>query len=359
MDDFACPEISLGEWGKDLRASMQGRRLPLGATLEVTERCNMACVHCYINQPAVARQALATEMSLEEIKVVLAQMLKAGVLHLLLTGGEVFLRADFSEIYKYAKQLGFLVTIFTNATLITPRIAELLAEWPPYLIEITLYGHSKEVYEKITGIPGSFDRCRSGIDLLLEKSLRVRLKAVVISLNKHELAQMKEWSQNRGVPFRYDAMLWPRLDGDTKPCDYRLSVEEVIALDREDPQRKEILINAYSENGPFTRSEYVYGCGAGLYSFHVSSDGRMSMCIMAREPAYDLRHGNFEEGWQLLGAIRGKKRKQTSICQTCDVGTLCPQCPGWSQVVHGDDETVVDIVCETARARVALINSIS
>ena len=74
------------------------------------------------------------------------------------TGGEIFARRDFLDIYTYAKRKGFLITLFTNGTLITPRIADYLAAWRPFAIEITLYGRTKDTYERLTGIP---DRTRS------------------------------------------------------------------------------------------------------------------------------------------------------------------------------------------------------
>ena len=102
---------------------------------------------------------------------------------LLLTGGEPFLRPDFLDIYTNANKKGLLLTLFTNGTLLTPRSADLLAERRPFAIEITLYGATQQTYERITGIPGSYARCRRGIDLLLERNLPLKLKTMVMTLN--------------------------------------------------------------------------------------------------------------------------------------------------------------------------------
>lgn len=349
---MGCPELDFGEWGKDLLARLGGRRYPLAGTMEVTERCNLACVHCYINQPAGSRAALAHELTLGEIRALLDQMADAGCLNLLLTGGEVLLRPDFVEFYRHAKQTGMLVTLFTNGTLLTPRIADFLAEWPPHLIEITLYGHSQETYERVTNVPGSHARCRQGIDLMLERGLHLRLKSVVLRSNRHELPQMAEFANQLDVYFRYDAMLWPRLDGGRQPFAQLLSPEEIVALDRDDAERRNKWLEHLGNNsGRFVRAESIYTCGAGLRAFHVDAVGRLSVCMMARHPSYDLRRGNFEEGWRFLETVRGEKRKIDTVCRTCDVGVLCIQCPGWSQMVHGDDETPVEYVCEVGHLR--------
>ena len=281
-------------------------------------------------------------------------MADAGCLFLLLTGGEVLLRPDFAEIYRRARGRGMLVSLFTNATLLTPAIADLLAYSRPQSIEITLYGATQQTYEAVTQVPGSYARCRRGIELLLERGLPLTLKSVLLTTNRHELAEMQTLAEEVGVKFRYDGTLWPRLDGGERPYDHRLSLEEMLALDREDPERRrQWEETAALFGGQLVRAEYVYSCGAGLQTFHVDSAGRMSICTMSRHPSYDLRQMRFEEAWEALGTLRQQRRRLDTACRTCTAGGLCTQCPGWSQAVHGDDETPVAFVCELGRLRAA------
>jgi len=346
--------MDLGEWGEELHQRLQGRRYPLGGTLEVTDRCNLSCVHCYINQPAASRAAQTRELSAAQIAGLLDQMAEAGTLFLLLTGGEPLLRLDFAEIYQMARQRGMVVSLFTNGSLLTPRIADVLADSRPFGIEITLYGATPQTYEAVTRAPGSYARCRRGIELLLERGLPLTLKSVLLRANRHELPAMRELAAELGVKFRYDGTLWPRLDGGEQPYDQRLSLEEMLALDLEDPERRrqwEKTAAAFS--GQFVRAERVYSCGAGLQTFHVDSAGRMSICTMSRRPAYDLLSMGFQEAWERLGELRQLKRQLDTPCRTCAVGALCTQCPGWSQAVHGDDETPVEFVCKLGKLRAA------
>jgi radical SAM protein with 4Fe4S-binding SPASM domain len=347
--------LSFGEWGQALRAQLQGRRYPLSAGLEITERCNLACVHCFINQPASCRPARERELSLAQIKNILDQMAEAGSLSLLLTGGEVLLRPDFLEIYLHAVRAGLLVTVFTNGTLLTPQIADVLAEYPPHEVEITLYGHTQETYERVTQVAGSHARCRRGIDLALERGLQLGLKAIVLNANRHELPQMEAFARSRTeVPFRYDGILWPRLGGGCQPYAHGLSPKEIVALELKDEQRRrEWKERAARLNRKFVRAESVYTCAACLQAFHIDATGRMSACIMARRPSYDLTRMSLREAWERLGAIREQKRQQDTACRTCTVGSLCWQCPGWSQMAHGDDETPVEYICELGRLRAA------
>ena len=360
VDCLGCPEITLGELGEELLAQLQGRRYPLAGSLELTERCNLRCVHCYINQPAGNMEAAAREMTLPQVRTVLDKIAEAGCLFLLLTGGEPLLHPDFADIWRYTKQKGMLVTLFTNGALLTPRLADLLAEYRPRQVEITLYGAAQETYEWVTGVAGSYARCVRGIELLLERGLRLNLKSVLLRSNCHELEAMQAFAERLGVSFRFDGLLWPRLDSGQAALAERLSPAEVVALDLGYPERQREYEDLVSRAGPGpARAERVYACGAGQRSFHVDCAGRLSVCMMSRRPAYDLLHGSFQEGWEeVLGAELSRVRTLDTPCQACTVGVLCTQCPGWSQMVHGDDETPVDYVCEIGRLRAAQMTSV-
>ncbi|MGI6376306.1 MAG: radical SAM protein [Anaerolineae bacterium] len=354
MTSGICPQLDLSDWGAQLLAPLHGGRYPLGGTLELTERCNLACRHCYISQPVGAAMARARELSTERVTALLDAMVSAGTLFLALTGGEPLLRPDFDTVYRAARERGLLVTVMTNGTLLTPEIADLFVELRPRAIEITMYGATEETYERVTQAPGSFARFRRALDLLRERSLPLMLKSVLLTLNRHELAMMRALAREFTATFRYDGLLWPRLDGSTAPLAYQLPVEELLALDRADPEREAGWRRlAGLAGGETVRSEYVYSCGAGLHTYHIDSVGRMSICTMARRPAFDLAKMGFDAAWQRLGAERERKRVLDTPCRTCSVGALCTQCPGWSQAVHGDDEAPVEFVCDLGRQRAA------
>ncbi len=355
MECPGCPVVTLGEVADELLRQLSGRRFPLSGTLEITERCNLACLMCYINQPAGSGEAAAREMTLAQITQVVDQLADAGCLFLLLTGGEPLLRPDFCDIYRHVKQQGMLVSLYTNGTLLTPQIADFLGEWRPSNLEITLYGATQATYERVTRAPGSFARCLRGIELALDRGLRLNLKSVLVRANRHEVEAMRALAAQYGVPYRFDAVLFPRLGGNGASPDQRLSPVEIVALDQEYPERQAELQRLSRDfAGTVVYGEHVYTCLGGLRSFHIDSAGRLSLCMMARRPAYDLRGGaGFQEGWEFLGGVRRKERTRDTPCRTCTAGVLCMQCPGWSQLVHGDDETPVDYVCQIGRLRVA------
>lgn len=350
-----CPiqELTYGELGARLISAAPDGRFPLWGSIEVTERCNLRCLPCYIRQPLGDLQSLERELSTTELENLLDQIADAGCICLLFTGGEPFAREDFLEIYTYAKRKGLIITIFTNATMLNPAIADQLAGLPPRTVEVTLYGRSQRVYEEVTGVPGSYARCMKGIELLMNRDVPLSLKAIVISTNQHELWEMKAFAGELGLDFRFDPVVNPRLDGNRGPVRFRIPPEDVVALDRLDTDRwngiKQFTRQFF---GPPARPEALYNCAAGHYSFHVDPSGRLSVCLMDREPSYDLRSGSFREAWQeFIPRVLLQRRRRQTPCQTCNLQDLCHQCAGWARLETGDAETPVEYLCRLTHLR--------
>lgn len=353
MDCNAFQTIDMEEWGRILSAPLEGGRYPLSVSFEPTARCNMNCVHCYINQPPNDQSARQRELSTAQIKTIIDQMVDAGVLFLTLTGGEPLLRPDFVEIYTYARHKGLLVILFTNGTMITEEIADLLKEIRPFNVDVSLYGATQGVYEAVTRIPGSYAKCLQGIDLLLARGIPLTLKTELMTLNFHELTEMKAFADELGVNFRYDGLLWPRLDGTGKfPREVQLPLETLVAFDSDDAERQESMGKEIERLGSLqTRDERVFSCGAGLRDFHLDSEGRVSICIMFRQPSCSLLEVPLMQAWEQIGELRKLKRTMPSPCLSCDLNIFCSHCPGWSQAIHGNMETVVEYVCNHGKIR--------
>jgi radical SAM protein with 4Fe4S-binding SPASM domain len=346
---------SYGEFSLALHEKFTNKRAPIDATLEVTRRCPLECQHCYNNLAMGDLAARNRELTKEEYFVLLADLADMGVMWLLFTGGEIFARKDFLEIYTFAKQKGFLITLFTNGILINERIADYLREYPPFKIEITLYGRTKETYEALTQMPGSYERCMRGIGLLLDRGLPLKLKTVGTKINRHEVATMKEFAeQELGVEFMFDSLMSPRIDCSQAPLNVRLSPEEVVALDMHWPkianEHRKTLASEI-EKAPAHLST-VYSCGGGLKSFAIDPYGHMSICVLSHQDTYDIRTGGVRAGWEhFLLSVRERKATRPTKCTNCRLHSVCSMCPANGELENGDPESPVDFLCEVAHLR--------
>lgn len=346
---------SYSEFSLTLHKHFGNRRTPLEVSLEVTRRCPLDCQHCYNNLPMGDLDARKRELTKEEYFSILTELADMGVIWLLFTGGEIFARKDFLEIYDFANRKGFLITLFTNGILINEKIADHLRQFPPFEIEITLYGRTRKTYEKLTQLPGSYDRCMQGIGLLLERGLPLKLKTVVTSVNRHEVAGMKSFAeQELGVEFKFDGMINPRIDCSSAPLAVRLSPEEVVALELHWPKiakehKKGLGLAMASPHAP---SDTVYSCGGGATAFALDPTGKMSICVLSHQETYDIRTGSIREGWeQFLLKVRQRKAQKISKCVNCRIHSVCGMCPANGELENGDAETPVDFLCEVAHLR--------
>jgi radical SAM protein with 4Fe4S-binding SPASM domain len=356
-------QLSYGAFSADLHHRQSGQRAPLQVSIEVTRRCPLECQHCYNNLPMGDQNARSREMTTQEHFKMLDELVEMGCFWLLYTGGEIFARKDFLEIYTYAKEKGFLITLFTNGTLITETVADYLAEWPPFAIEITLYGRTKEAYEALTQIPGSYDRCIRGIKLLRERGLPLKLKTVATSINKHEISAMRQFAEEElGVEFKMDGQINPRIDCSQSPLAVRLTPEEVVALDMSAPKgvsEYRRLAQRDAENPPnLGQNDSVYFCGGGMNSFAINAYGEMGICVISQQETFDVRHSGLKPAWEnSLHDLRTTKRTRATKCVQCRIQSLCGMCPANGEMENGDRESPVEFLCHVAHLRAAAIGA--
>jgi len=301
MESFSLTTVPDREFSHQLMTKLDGRRFPLSGQWELTCRCNLRCVMCYtdcFNSPQMIRQ----ELSFPEIVRIMDEIQEAGCLDLTLTGGEPLARKDFLDIYAYAKQKGFLVTVHTNGTLLTEKITDYWACYPPTMIEISFHGLTEQSFERITQGPGSYERCLEGIRLILERHLPLLLKTSGMTVNRDEILQIKAYVD--GLGRRYQTKVWykfgsgirSRLDGSEDVYAYQLPEQDVIAIEQADPEfraerfRQDRQMEEHVKQG---RSP----CGGGLYKFHIDAYGQLQLCSNNRRQSYDLRRGSFQEGF--------------------------------------------------------------
>lgn len=341
-------------FSEELHTLAAREHVPISGGLELTQRCHLKCIHCYINDQPTLRD---NEWSTEEACALLDQMAKSGCLWLLITGGEPLLRKDFAEIYRSAKKHGMIVTIFTSATNISRRVADTFVEYPPFLVEATLHGATETTFEMVSGIPGSFRRFKRGIKLLRDRRVPFHLKMIVMRQNVHEVEATRELALELGAQdFRFDPTVNADLLHSSKVASLRVSVEEAAHLDLLEPYRErwervyQAALEEQSQGSRLSR-EILFPCRAGKCSFTVSADGQLLPCILMRAPTYDLRKMSFREAWDELNRYTtGTRMRQDNPCRTCPTKT-CSRCPAWGALEHGDPDAKSSFACELQRTR--------
>lgn len=263
-------------------------RFPFACQWEITCRCNLRCVMCYtdcFNRPEKIREELTTG----EILRIMDELAAAGCVELCLTGGEPLTRPDFREIYEHAHARGFLITIFTNGTLLTEGIADWLAARVPHRIEISLHSLMEDRFDGITRGKGSFQRCMNAVRLALDRKLPLVLKTTAMTVNKDEVLAIKRHVEGLGaVAYKLGVDMRPTLDGSEAPASLGLSPSELSEITRQDPELWTEVCRTQQPMPP---------CESGKRTFHIDAYGQLQLCSANRRQGYDLRHGSFTEGF--------------------------------------------------------------
>lgn len=348
------------EWLSGFRARAAASRTPILATLELTRRCNLRCQHCYLGDHNTRRQMTPVhERSTSEILESLEEWAAAGVLQLVITGGDPMVRSDFCEIYQYAAELGMLLTVFCDAILVNDAILAVFEKCPPRVVEVSIYGATPETYEKVTRIPGSHALAWRGIHLLLGAGIRVTLKTVLMTINEAELGEMAAQADRLGCGFRFDAAIFPCLpDGATDPLNLRVSPESAVEWDLAFPERRQKWIQALSRPSPpeLREGAPVYNCGAGVTGFYADSCGNLSPCLMTTHYRYKSAGGQFDRVWkEQLVEIRKRRRTRDGGCLGGAMRNACTHCPAFNFLETGDEEQDSPYMEKTARLRMQAI----
>jgi len=341
---------------KDFSLKIHDRYGSLGrvikAQMEITYRCNLHCVHCYTD-PYNAKEFFQREMTFAEITRILDEMVEMEILYLNLTGGDIFMRSDFFHIYDYAYRKGLLLMLYTNGTLFTQAIIDRLQQTPPFSIDISVHSVNEAAFDRFTQVAGSFRQFMKGMDLLRHSGLPFCFKTKAMNWNKEELPQIKQFVESFGQRFGLSTSLSPRLNGDLSSLDYRLSPNDIRALDAQAQNRadEEEPCNTLHEAGS-APSERLYRCGCASNEIHISAWGELGTCTMQYEHRASLREYSVKDAIEkVFGEVRARRYTTASPCGTCHIHAFCDKSPSDASRETGDPEAPIPYDCDVALDR--------
>lgn len=286
------------------------KKVPLYGVLELLPLCNLNCDMCYVRMSREEMEEVGRLRTMEEWTKTAEDMMKAGTLFVLLTGGEPLLYPHFRELYQKLRELGMIITINTNGTLIDEAWADFFAENKPRRINITLYGASNETYERLCHYPGGFDKAVNGIRLLRERNIDVKVNGSLAKANVDDRMKIIELGESLDAPVRIDTYMYPSVRERNHAYNNQARLDpEMAAKARVEVLQREMGEEVFAqyrkiqldeaENTP--EGEAVPGqmaCRAGKSSFVVNWQGEMRSCVVLDKPSIPLRDVEFEEAWK-------------------------------------------------------------
>lgn len=341
------------------------KRNPVNGTFELTIRCNLHCKMCLFRHDDCENADIMTkELTAEQWIDLGRQVAEAGTLNLLITGGEPMLRPDFCEIWEELYRQGFILQLYTNATLVTPKIMETLKKYPPHRIGVTIYGASEEIYEKVCGDGEAFAKAVNGVKELKKLPSQLEIRTTVIKDNYKQLAELEQLVKEQ---FDYQApMQQPRIvlsavrGGCTNVKDVRLPAKKNIELffrrgvneiidkvgkDKFDSRNLKFELVEPEKKQQDEKTYTLFGCHAGMQDYAISWDGKLMGCQLLDVFWTDPLKVGFEEAWKQF-PFQVKIPPMNEKCQNCEKASHCENCYASRLAETGDICGCPEYMCE-------------
>ncbi len=285
-----------------------------GAILEITSICNFSCIHCY---NAVAKK----NVSFEDITVIANQLENMGVIYLTLTGGEILFVPNFDEIYLYLRSRGFIITLFTNLSLVKKHL-EVLKKNRPFRISGSLYGLSELEYYKFTKTKGMFGKVKDSITQISDNNIKLELKVIVTKMNYEDVISGKydRFIKKLDVDVMYDCHIFLKKDANESPLKLRVDPVQAALVQK--------LYSCLSKSKILDISPISYFCDNGNSYVYIDTNGNVSVCMKDFQFSISI----FEKTENILKYIkrRAAQIKQSAKiyeCNNCSMNAGCGWCP--------------------------------
>lgn len=352
---------SLHESGTQLATPLEGRgsptlkeewltrayraRIPLTVTLELTQRCNLRCRHCYLG--GKTSRELPTSRWVSTID----ELAAAGTASVSLTGGEVTLSEGWLDVARAARRHKMMFSVLTSGTLLDERSAAELAELSPVRVSISIYGTTAEAHDAVTGVPGSFERSVDALGALRDLGVSCRVSTVLMDgVGAPGAKAIRSFAEERGCDYGCSPLVYPAADGSSEPLRLRLGATEYRAFVEQNldmlPEHQRML---EGPDGVELRS--AANCRAGLMGAFIQADGDVLPCFGWRPPFGNIADTPFDRVWWSEAAARHRERMLAPLtaCAQCDISGLCfLRCPKLCEMEAGDMSGVCPPACAAA-----------
>ncbi|HIP22789.1 MAG TPA: radical SAM protein [Rhodobacteraceae bacterium] len=315
---------------------------PYLIALNLTERCNLACAHCYLDAK-VLKEGAVDELGTDELKRVLSEIAEVGPeAMVVLTGGEPMLRRDLPELARHASDAGLMVVVGTNGMLLREDRIKALQEAGVAGVGISVDSLTPETHDEFRGKRGAWAKTMQGIDASKAADMPFQIHFSATDETADEIDDMVAFARDVGAmvlnvffmvctgrgekysgisPEKYDLVL--RRVAKAAKNEPRLMVRAKCA-----PHFKRIAMEMDPE-WPITAAHGydAGGCIAGTHYARVAPNGDVTPCPYMDNVAGSVKTASFKTIWEeasVLNALRAPKLE--GRCGACEFQQVCGGC---------------------------------
>ncbi len=337
---------------------------PVNGSLELLPLCNMSCDMCYVRLSREEMEQKGSLHTADEWIRLGGEMAEAGVLFLLLTGGEPLLFPDFQRLYLELRKLGMILTVNTNGTLLDEKWADFFGRYKPRRVNITLYGADETAYGRLCHYPQGYEKAVCAIRRLKERGVDVKINGSVTKDNRPDMGRIYQIGRELDTPVHMDTYMFPGLRERRLPFEQqsRLSPEEAAAAEIEvkkaemEPEDFARYVQQTAESlrrGDLLSPRQI-SCMAGNCSFTVNWQGIMHPCVMLDEPEVSVFDCGFQDAWDEISR-NSKKHLLNEQCARCPLRPVCHICAASAKLETGAYDGVPEYLCRLAKEYARLL----
>ncbi len=298
--------------------------------IELTERCNLRCKHCYMEQKKKQFDVSNLDRVLDELKEI-------GAITITYSGGEIFTRDDIFEIIDLTLDKGFIVNIITNCTMIDDKIIQKIGERQITQIQSSIYGCNEITHDNITRIIGSYNKTINVLEALGKLDKKCVVNYVVFEENAKEIKKTKELLESLNCEIHLDYRIFPTREGNRSPMKLGVKMDTLKGLFRE-----KILERPYDIN-----------CGCAREVAVIKSNGEVYPCEYINFSFGNIADSTIKEIWnnnKMIRLIDEVKKYNPKDCEGCEYKEYCTRCPGMVWENHEYENIKDEIMCFRAKA---------
>ena len=315
---------------------------PFLVALNLTRRCNLRCAHCYLDAGTL-RSGAPGELGTDEVLTLLVRIAAlSDEIMIVLTGGEPLLRPDIETLARRAADLGLMVVVGTNGTLLDECRATALQAAGVHAVGISLDSLNSAYHDRFRGLPGAWKATLAGIDTCRRAGLMFQLHFTVTDDNADELDEMIGFARAVGaavlnvffVVCTGRGQSVSNISVDTYERVLRRLAEaarnepDLVVRARCAPHFKR-LARELSPPLPITLADgyEAGGCLAGTRYCRVTPEGELTPCPYMEISAGSVRESDFAVMWRdapLFAALRSPTLE--GRCGACEYAKLCGGC---------------------------------
>ena len=309
---------------------------PYSVNIELTLACNLRCLHC----GSTAGKTRRDELDKAQFRRLFEGLAELGCYEVCLLGGEPFVRKDWYDIAASAIGAGLEILFITNGYNFSPGLlGDLRRLGAVDRIGVSVDGATADVHDRIRGRVGSFDRAWRAAEMIRDAGIETGVISAVSKLNVGQLPQMKDMIYKKNFTWQIQSAA-PTGERFDRSCiltpEEFYEVGRMISTWRNAVPVDDLPVCGSHDFGYFSSVLTRYselpdwnGCGAGLYTLGITSNGGVKGCLSQHDDFLEdnIKQRSIIDIWNDERLFARNRRFSVDLlegdCKGCPHGETC------------------------------------